>query len=97
MLLHNYITAWKEADFSHYLWNSVRTTFLTVVGVLVTGVLAAYAFARMEFPGKNFIFSLYLATYMIPGAVTLIPNYLMIVGLENYFTTNLGMANAWLR
>ncbi|MDF1514090.1 MAG: carbohydrate ABC transporter permease, partial [Anaerolineae bacterium] len=95
MLFQNYISAWKEADFSLYMWNSVRITLLTVSGVLFTGILAAYAFARMEFPGKNFIFSLYLATYMIPGAVTLIPNYLIIVGLEDYFTTNLGMANAW--
>jgi ABC-type glycerol-3-phosphate transport system permease component len=95
MLFFNYITAWKEADFSLYMWNSVRITLVTVVGVLVTGVLAAYAFARMEFPGKNFIFSLYLATYMIPGAVTLIPNYLIIVGLEDYFSQNLGLVNAW--
>jgi ABC-type glycerol-3-phosphate transport system permease component len=95
MLFHNYVSAWKEADFSQYLWNSVRITLLSVGGVLFTGVLAAYAFARMEFPGKNFIFSLYLATYMIPGVVTLIPNYLIIVGLEDYFSTNLGLANAW--
>jgi ABC-type glycerol-3-phosphate transport system permease component len=95
MLMHNYILGWKEADFSQYMWNSIRITLLSVGGVLFTGILAAYAFARMEFPGKNFIFSLYLATYMIPGAVTLIPNYLIIVGLEDYFATNLGLMNAW--
>lgn len=96
MLAYNYIKAWTEADFSLYMRNSVFITILTVVGVLVTGTLAAYAFARMHFPGKNLIFSLYLATYMIPGAVTIIPNYLIIVGLENYFTANLGMSNVWL-
>ena len=95
MLFHNYKQAWTEADFSLYMRNSVFITVLTVGGVLVTGTLAAYAFARMKFPGKNLIFSFYLATYMIPGAVTIIPNYLIIVGLEDFFTTNFGMANAW--
>ena len=89
MLMHNYKVAWNEADFSLYMRNSVVITVLTVAGVLVTGTLAAYAFARMTFPGKNFIFTLYLATYMIPGAVTMIPNYLIIVGLEDFFTQHL--------
>jgi ABC-type glycerol-3-phosphate transport system permease component len=95
MLMANYVEAWTEADFSLYLRNSVIITLLTVSGVVVTGTLAAYAFARMRFPLKNVIFTLYLATYMIPGAVTIIPNYLIIVGLEDYFATNFGMANAW--
>jgi len=49
----------------------------------------------MNFPFKNVIFGLYLATYMIPGAVTIIPNYLIIVGLEDFFKQNFGMVNAW--
>jgi len=66
MLFHNYREAWTEADFSLYMRNSVFITALTVGGVLVTGTLAAYAFARMNFPGKNLIFSFYLSTYMTP-------------------------------
>ena len=95
MFFHNYITAWTEANFSRYMWNSARVTLLTVAGVVVTGTLAAYAFARMEFPGKDTLFALYLATYMIPGAVTLIPNYLIIVGLERFFIDTFGIQNAW--
>lgn len=95
MLFFNYKKAWTEADFSRYMRNSVFITLLTVVGVLITGILAAYAFARMHFPGKNLLFSFYLATYMIPGAVTIIPNYLIIVGLDNFFATKLAMPNAW--
>jgi ABC-type glycerol-3-phosphate transport system permease component len=95
MFINNFKVAWNEADFSRYMRNSVFITGLTVLGVLFTGTLAAYAFARMEFPGKNFIFTLYLATYMIPGAVTMIPNYLIIVELEELFTNTFGMANAW--
>ncbi|MGC9523041.1 MAG: carbohydrate ABC transporter permease [Anaerolineae bacterium] len=95
MLMHNYLEAWNKANFSLYMRNSVFITVLTVVGVLMTGTLAAYAFARMQFPLKNAIFTLYLATYMIPGAVTIIPNYLIIVGLEEFFANNFDMANAW--
>ena len=95
MLLHNYIFAWREANFARYMRNSTITTLLTVAGVVVTSTLAAYAFARMKFPGKDLIFSLYLATYMIPGAVTLIPNYLIIIKLEEIFQTTFGMTNAW--
>ncbi len=95
MLFHNYVNAWREADFSLYLRNSVIITLLTVGGVIITGTLAAYAFARMNFPGKNLIFTLYLATYMIPGVVTLIPNYLIIVKLEEIFQTTFNIQNAW--
>jgi len=95
MLMNNFIVAWNEADFSKYMQNSVFITGLTVLGVLFTGTLAAYAFARMKFPGKDFVFTLYLATYMIPGAVTMIPNYLTIVGLEEFFTNTFGMSNVW--
>ena len=95
MMFFNYKKAWTEADFSLYMRNSVVITLLTVSGVLITGTLAAYAFARMHFPGKNLIFSFYLATYMIPGAVTIIPNYLIIVGLDDFFATNLAMPNTW--
>lgn len=95
MLMHNYVESWTKADFSLYMRNSVFITLLTVGGVLVTGVLAAYAFARMSFPLKELIFTLYLATYMIPGAVTIIPNYLIIVGLEGFFNTRFGLVNAW--
>lgn len=95
MLMHNFRVAWNEADFSLYMRNSAILTVLTVGGVLVTSILAAYAFARMDFPGKNILFTLYLATYMIPGAVTLIPNYLIIVKLEEFFIQHFGITNAW--
>ncbi len=96
MLLHNYILAWKDADFSLYMRNSVITTLITVFGTVVTGTLAAYAFARMNFPGKNVIFGIYLATYMIPGAVTLIPNFLIVSELDKFFETTLHMPDFWL-
>lgn len=74
----NFASAWREADFSLYFWNSIRITFITVSGELVFSTLAAYAFARMEFPGKNFIFNLLLATLMLPEAITWVPNFITV-------------------
>jgi multiple sugar transport system permease protein len=91
----NYILAWRNANFALYTRNSVVTTLLTITGVLVTGTLAAYAFARMEFPGKPLLFTAYLATYMIPWTVVMIPDYLIIVALEDLFTEAFGVTNAW--
>ena len=52
----NYINAWKEANFSLYMWNSTRITILTLAGELVFSTMAAYAFARIKFPGREIIF-----------------------------------------
>ena len=95
MLLFNYLVAWDEADFSLYLRNSVVITLTTATGILVFSVLAAYAFARMEFPGRDLLFNLYLATMMIPGVVLLIPNFLIVRTLNDLFADWLGLPNLW--
>ncbi|MGH2538683.1 MAG: carbohydrate ABC transporter permease [Candidatus Promineifilaceae bacterium] len=74
----NYAEAWNEANFSQYFWNSVRITAITVAGQLVFSTMAAYAFARMAFPGKNFLFVLLLSTLMLPEAVTWVPNFITV-------------------
>lgn len=74
----NYWEAWDEANFSLYFMNSVRITLITVVGELIFCTLAAYAFARMEFPGKGFLFALLLSTLMLPEAVTWVPNFITV-------------------
>ena len=76
----NYLEAWEEAQFNKYFLNSVIITFTTLVGLLITSVLAAYSFARIKFVGRNLIFALLLATMMIPESVTMIPNFLMVRG-----------------
>jgi ABC-type glycerol-3-phosphate transport system permease component len=79
--LENYVEAWEEADFAEYFVNSVQISLITVVGELVVCVLAAYAFARIDFPGKNLIFGLLLSTMMIPAMVLIIPNFLTVTWL----------------
>ena len=77
----NYIEAWYGAHFSDYLINSVVITVITLAGELIFSVLAAYAFARIEFPGRNLIFGVLLSSMMIPGMVTMIPNLLTVTWL----------------
>jgi ABC-type glycerol-3-phosphate transport system permease component len=77
----NYQDAWNEANFSRYFQNSVMITTITLSGLMVTSVLAGYAFARIKFPGRNIIFAILLATMMIPESITVLPNQLLIRGL----------------
>ena len=74
----NYSKAWNDANFSLYLWNSVRITLITVVGLLTFSTMAAYAFAWMKFPGKSLMFALLLSTLMLPEAVTWVPNFITV-------------------
>jgi len=79
--LENYANAWKEANFSLYMWNSTRITLMTLAGELTFSILAAYAFARIKFPGRELIFTVLLSTMMIPAMVTIIPNFLTVTWL----------------
>ena len=75
----NFAEAWKSAPFPRYIFNTLIVTIISTAGVLVTTVLAAYAFARLNFPGKKIMLSLMLATLMIPGEMLIITYQAMIV------------------
>ncbi len=79
----NYLEVSKAAPFfGRYYMNSLFlaswVTFLTCV----TSAMAAFAFARLDWPGRNVVFTMYLATMMIPGVVTTIPNFAIMVKLH---------------
>ncbi len=76
----NYVDAWTRppSTLGRYLMNSALTSVIGTLGQLVIGVLAAYAFARLRFPGRDLLFMLVLATTMVPGEITLIPNFVTI-------------------
>lgn len=76
----NYQTAWGSGRFERYFVNSAVITSVTIFGMLVTSILAGYAFARIKFFARDTIFTLILATLMIPEVVTLIPNFMVIRG-----------------
>lgn len=89
----NYARAWREANFGQYFWNSVRIAGITVSGQIVFCTLAAYAFARMSFPGKEFLFALLLSTLILPEAITWVPNFITVVWLGR--VTPLSWINNW--
>ena len=91
---HNYVEAWQAAPFARYFVNTAFIAICVVLGVLVTSVLAAYAFARLEFWCKNLIFALFLATMMIPFEATLIPNYVIVTRLH-WYNTYLALIVPW--
>lgn len=86
---HNYIDAWNsQAYFGRYFFNSFYTTAVTVVVEVILSILAAYAFARMKFVGKNLLFMILLSTMMVPGEVLLVPNYITLAELKWINTYN---------
>jgi len=78
----NYHEVFQQIPFAQYYLNSFLVaawvTFLTVL----TSAMSAFAFARMQWKGRDKVFLLYLATMMIPGVVTMIPNYQIVVSLH---------------
>lgn len=77
-IFHNYVTAWKSAPFGVYYINTAFVSTVTTILEVIIAAMAAYAFALMNFPGKNLIFALFLGTMMIPGEVLLVPNFITI-------------------
>jgi multiple sugar transport system permease protein len=75
------------AGFGRALAVTTLMTAVIVIGQLTFSVLAAYAFARLRFPGRDALFWVYIATLMVPGSVTVVPLYLMMaqLGLRNTF------------
>jgi multiple sugar transport system permease protein len=71
----------QALNFFLYLRNSTIVAILLVTGQLFFSALAAYAFARLNFPLRSQLFFLYVAALMVPGIVTLIPNYILIRNL----------------
>ena len=74
----NFGKAFKKVPFGRYFLNTLIVSFSVVFGVIITGSLAAYAFARMAFKGREFIFYLFISMMMVPQPVYLIPSYIVL-------------------
>lgn len=79
--LTNFKRALEQAPLLRYLFNSVTQSTIVMVGQLLTASLAAFAFAFIDFKGRNLLFLVFLSTMMIPWEATIIPNYLTIKAL----------------
>lgn len=73
----NYRDVFSSMPFSRYFLNTLLVSVAVIFGTLITSSMAAYAFARLHFPGRDTLFFLYLATLMIPRQITLIPNFIL--------------------
>ena len=78
----NYLTVFREIPFARYYLNSLLIAFWVTFLQVLTSAMAAYAFARIPWRGRDSVFKLYLATLMVPGVVVMIPNYAIIVNLK---------------
>ncbi len=74
----NYLYAWNKADFRLYFLNSLIYTATVVVGVIFVASMAAYAFSRFQFPGKNVLFLVIISTMMIPIPGSFIALYVLL-------------------
>ncbi len=78
----NYIQAWTKANFSTYFFNSIFYTVVIVVGTVIVSAMAAYAFARLSFPGRNILYLALLIFLFIPIPGVFIPLYVLLVKLQ---------------
>lgn len=81
ILWGNYIDVVRSFPFATFAFNSTKISVLGTMGQILTTSMAAYAFSRMNFPGRNLLFFLLLATLMIPGHVTMIPTFILFNAL----------------
>lgn len=86
--LENYVEAFTAVPLAGYLFNTLIFTAATTLLMVVVSVLAAYAFARLEFTGKNLVFTLFLSLMMIPSELVVITNFVTVtnLGLRSTFT-----------
>ena len=84
----NYAHAWTTVPFSLFFRNSFILAAINITGVILSSSLAAYGFSRLRFWGRDIAFGVLLATMMLPGWVTLIPQFMIF--------RDLGWINTWL-
>lgn len=77
-----YVQVLDRINFGLYALNTLKIASLVTLGQVITSSLAGYAFAKIDFPGRNIIFLLFLATMMVPAAVTMIPNFIVMRNLQ---------------
>ena len=95
VLWSNYITVFNTFDFGTYVGNTLVVGILSTLGTLVTTIFAAFAFARLNFRGKDIMFAILLATMMIPGEMMVITNYITVSRLP-WYEFGVGRVEGWL-
>jgi multiple sugar transport system permease protein len=84
----NYVDAWKTAPFTRWAMNTLFIAVVGTIGAVLVNSLVAYAFAKIRFKGRNALFVIVLSTMLIPGFVTMVPQYILF--------SKLGWVNTYL-
>jgi len=84
----NYTEVWSAIDYPRLMWNTTYYAIMTTIGVLISCTLVAYGFSRFDFPGRDFLFIVLIATIFLPAFVTVIPTYT--------FFQRIGWVGTWL-
>jgi len=74
----NYIDMWNAQPWGRYVFNTIFVTLMVLMGQLVLISMGGYALARMDFPGRDFLFKVFIAFMLLPGVVTLIPGFIIL-------------------
>ena len=77
----NYTIAFKMAPFVRYFINTILVTVLSIISTVIIAILSAFAFANLEFKGRDLMFAIFLASMMIPGEVLIVTNFKTISNL----------------
>lgn len=95
-VFQNYVDAWVMGKyFGNYYFNTVFVALVTTLLDVLFACMAAFAFAKLNFFGKNFIFMVFLATMMVPGEVLLVPNYITLARF-GWMDTYLALIVPWV-
>jgi multiple sugar transport system permease protein len=92
--LNNFVKAFKKVPFARYFANTIFVSFLSLLGVLITSAFAAYAFARMEFKGREMLFLVFISMVMVPEPIYLISSYVLLDKLH-WLDTYKGLIIPW--
>lgn len=86
--LGNFARAWNEAGLQRYMLNSAIVSLVAVALTVGVSATSAFAFARLRFPGRDFIFAVYLITMMIPDMIAMLPKFQVM--------RDFGLTNSWI-
>jgi len=84
--LENFEDVFNQVPYHLFLGNSLKLAVIVTIGQLITCSMAAFAFARLQFPGRNLLFMLLISALMIPGQVTIVPLFILVRQLGLYNT-----------
>lgn len=89
--VQNYTEVWNGSyPFAHYYWNTIKVTVLTTLVSVLFSCMAAYGFSKVNFRGREFLFIVVLATYMVPSQAILVPQFVLYSWL-GLFDSHLGL------